>query len=60
MTFNQEVRSHIRMYLNRMRNRLDVMLTLSEYYNTLFEESLSRYDVPEELKYLTIVESAIR
>lgn len=59
MTFNQEVRSHIRMYLNRMRNRLDVMLTLSEYYNTLFEESLARYDVPEELKYLTIVESAM-
>ena len=59
MTFNQEVRAHIRMYLNRMRNRLDVMLTLSEYYNSLFEESLARYDVPEELKYLTIVESAM-
>lgn len=59
MTFNQEVRAHIRMYLNRMRNRLDVMLTLSEYYSPLFEESLSRYDVPEELKYLTIVESAM-
>lgn len=59
MTFNQEVRAHIRMYLNRMRNRLDVMLTLSEYYNPLFEESLARYDVPEELKYLTIVESAM-
>ena len=55
MTFNQEVRAHIRMYLNRMRNRLDVMLTLSEYYNSLFEESLARYDLPEELKYLTIV-----
>jgi membrane-bound lytic murein transglycosylase D len=47
------------MYLNRMRNRIDVMLTLSEYYQPLFEESLSRYDVPEELKYLTIVESAM-
>ena len=59
MTFNNVVRDHIRMYLNRMRNRIDVMLTLSEYYQTLFEESLSRYDVPEELKYLTIVESAM-
>lgn len=59
MTFNQVVRDHIRMYLNRMRNRIDVMLTLSEYYQPLFEESLSRYDVPEELKYLTIVESAM-
>ena len=59
MTFNSVVRDHIRMYLNRMRNRIDVMLTLSEYYQPLFEESLSRYDVPEELKYLTIVESAM-
>ena len=59
MTFNQEVRAHIRLYLNRMRNRLDVMLSLSEYYSPLFEEALSRYDVPEELKYLTIVESAM-
>ncbi len=59
MTYNHIVRSYIRMYLNRMRSRLDVMLTLSEYYHPLFEEALSRYNVPEELKYLTIVESAM-
>lgn len=59
MTYNNIVRSYIRMYLNKMRSRLDVMLTLSEYYHPLFEEALSRYNVPEELKYLTIVESAM-
>ena len=59
MTFNTEVRSYIRMYLNRMRGRLDVMLTLSEFYYPIFEEALARYDVPEELKHLTIVESAM-
>ena len=59
MTFNPEVRSYIRMYLNRMRGRLDVMLTLSEFYYPIFEEALARYDVPEELKHLTIVESAM-
>jgi membrane-bound lytic murein transglycosylase D len=59
MTFNAEVRSYIRMYLNRMRGRLDVMLTLSEFYYPIFEEALARYDVPEELKHLTIVESAM-
>ncbi|MBQ6069493.1 MAG: transglycosylase SLT domain-containing protein [Bacteroidales bacterium] len=59
MTFNSEVRSYIRMYLNRMRGRLDVMLTLSEFYYPIFEEALARYDVPEELKHLTIVESAM-
>lgn len=59
MTYNQEVRSYIRMYLNRMRSRLDVMLTLSEFYYPIFEEALARYNVPEELKHLTIVESAM-
>lgn len=59
MTYNPIVRSYIRMYLNRMKNRMDVMLTLAEYYQPIFEESLSKYNVPEELKYLTIVESAM-
>lgn len=59
MTYNNVVRSYIRMYLNRMSSRMDVMLTLSEYYHPLFEESLARYGVPEELKYLPIVESAM-
>ena len=59
MTYNDVVRSYIRMYLNRMSTRMDVMLTLSEYYHPMFEESLARYDVPEEIKYLSIVESAM-
>lgn len=59
MQYNSEVRAYIRMYLNRMSSRLDVMLTLCEYYHPMFEEALNRYNVPEELKYLTIVESAM-
>ena len=59
MTFNSEVRSYIRFYLKYMSRRLDVMLSLGQYYHPLFEEALSRYGVPEELKYLTIVESAM-
>jgi membrane-bound lytic murein transglycosylase D len=59
MTYNSEVRSFIRFYLRHMSTRLDVMLTLCEYYHPMFEEALSRYGVPEELKYLTIVESAM-
>lgn len=59
MTYNNVVRSYIRMYLKRMSSRLDAMLTLSEYYYPMFEEVLNRYGVPEELKYLTIVESAM-
>lgn len=59
MTYNKEVRSYIRMYLNRMKTRLDVMLSLSEFYFPVFEQSLAKFEVPEELKYLTIVESAM-
>lgn len=59
MTYNAEVRQFIRFYLNHMSTRLDVMLTLCEFYHPTFEEALSRYGVPEELKYLTIVESAM-
>ena len=59
MTYNSEVRSFIRFYLKHMSTRLDVMLTLCEYYHPMFEEALGRYGVPEELKYLTIVESAM-
>lgn len=59
MTFNSEVRSYIRFYLKYMSRRLDVMLSLGQYYHPMFEDALSRYGVPEELKYLTIVESAM-
>ena len=59
MTYNREVRQYIKFYLRHMSTRLDVMLTLCEYYHPLFEEALNRYGVPEELKYLTIVESAM-
>ena len=59
MTYNSEVRSFIRFYLKHMSTRLDVMLTLCEYYHPMFENALDRYGVPEELKYLTIVESAM-
>ena len=59
LTYNAEVRSFIRFYLKHMSTRLDVMLTLCEFYHPLFEETLNRYSVPEELKYLSIVESAM-
>ena len=55
MSYNSEVRTHIKFYLRYMSRRLDVMLMLCEYYRPLFLESLNRYDVPEELKYLPIV-----
>ena len=59
MTYNSEVRAYIKAYVRIMSRRLDAMLSLSQYYFPMFEETLDRYHVPEELKYLTIVESAL-
>ena len=59
LTYNSEVRAYIKVYVRIMSHRLDAMLSLSEYYFPMFEETLDRYKVPEELKYLTIVESAL-
>lgn len=59
MAMNDEVRSHIRFYLRVMSRRLSLTLMQQERYFPLFEEALDRYGVPDEVKYLAIVESAL-
>ena len=59
LSFNADVRAYIKVYVRIMSRRLEAMLSLSEYYFPVFEEILDRYGVPEEMKYLTIVESAL-
>ena len=59
MTMNSVVRQHIRLYLRIMSRRLDLTLMQQEKYFPMFEETLDLYGVPDEVKYLTIVESAL-
>ena len=59
LEFNPEVRSYINMYLGKRRELVARMAGLSMYYYDLFESILDRYDIPLELKHLTIVESAL-
>lgn len=59
MALNNEVRAHIRLYLRVMSKRLDLTLLQQEKYFPIFEVALDRYGVPDEVKYLTIVESAL-
>ena len=59
MAMNSEVRAHIRLYLRIMSRRLDLTLLQQERYFPIFHEALDRYGVPDEVKYLTIVESAL-
>ncbi len=59
MPFNSVVRSFIDRYTNRMRRSVSVMLGTSNFYMPIFEQALESYNVPLELKYLPVIESAL-
>lgn len=59
LAYNQIVRSYIDMYTDRQRNSVGYILAKSKYYNPIFENALDKYGLPMELKYLSVIESAI-
>ena len=60
MPFNQIVSSYLDMYVHKRRSLVEYMLSLSNFYFPIFEDALSRYGMPIELKYLPIIESALK
>ncbi len=59
MPYNQIVRSFIDIYTTRRRNLVQCMLGMGDFYFQLFEQELDANNMPLELKYLPIIESAL-
>ena len=59
MPFNDVVKKYIEAYTGRLRNKVSFMLAAANFYMPMFEEALEAYDLPMELKYLPIIESAL-
>ena len=59
MVYNQPVRAHIDRYATKLRHQVSYMLGMMEYYEPLIEQALDVHGVPNELKYLPVVESAL-
>ena len=59
LVFNNHVKSFINLYADRKRTQSSRMLGLSYVYFPMFEEYLDKYNLPLELKYLAMVESAL-
>ena len=59
MPFNDVVKKYIEAYTGRLRNKVSFMLAAANFYMPIFEEALDTYDLPLELKYLPIIESAL-
>lgn len=57
--YNESLEKVIKSFLKNRKRSFERLLGLSEYYFPLFEEKLSQYDVPLEVKYLAIIESAL-
>ena len=59
MAYNDIVQQFINRYSGRLRHSVSYMLGAANFYMPIFEEALEAYQLPLELKYLPIIESAL-
>jgi membrane-bound lytic murein transglycosylase D len=57
--YNASLENVIKSFLKNRKAGFERLMAISEYYFPMFEEHLAKYDVPLEIKYLAIVESAL-
>lgn len=60
MSYNEIVRKFIDMYCTQLRKSTSYMLGAANFYMPIFEQALDLYNLPYELKYLPIIESALK
>ena len=59
MSWNEVVQSCIDRYTGRLRRSVSFMLGAANFYMPIFEQALETYQLPLELKYLPVIESAL-
>ena len=58
LPFNETVKKFMILYTEKMPAKMSEIMGLAQYYFPLIEETFRRYDIPLELKYVAIIESA--
>ncbi len=58
--YNPSLESVIKKYLKNRHEHLERLMALSKFYFPLFEQELDNQNIPLEIKYLAIVESALK
>lgn len=59
LPYNHVVRNQIIYYTQRMSQKAEMILGLSEFYFPMIEEILDSYDMPLELRNMAVIESAL-
>lgn len=57
--YNQSLENIIKSFLKNRKKSFERLMGISEYYFPMFEEAFAKQNVPLEIKYLSIVESAL-
>lgn len=57
--YNEGLENIIKAFLKNRKKSFERLMAVSEYYFPLFEEALAKQNVPLEIKYLAVVESAL-
>jgi membrane-bound lytic murein transglycosylase D len=58
--YNPSLESVIKRFLKHRRKSMERLMGLSHFYFPMFEQEFDNYNIPLEMKYLSIVESALK
>ena len=59
LPYNDIVKNYIIKYSEKMPTSIGKIIGLCDYYMPIFEEIFSQYDMPEELRAMAVIESAM-
>ena len=59
LPYNNIIRNHIHVYTIKQREKFSAVLGLRDYYFPMIEDVFDSYGIPDELKYMAVIESAL-
>ncbi len=59
LSYNNIVKRYIEVYTVKRRKQVEIMLGLAEHYFPIFDDIFDYYGVPNEMKYMSIIESGL-
>jgi len=60
VVFNSEVKKIINTYISAGRVNSEIILSRSQYYFPIMEKMIDEHQLPQEIKYLSVIESGLR
>lgn len=60
LQYNENIKEYIKLYLLDKKEATSRILTRKDYYFHIYEKMLDKYNLPLELKYISIIESALK